>query len=277
MDKYSHSRVYSLSFLFPNKRTGMKFPEIVLTTSRSHSEFVERFLLEREGNIIPNAHKYLRQEPELVWRDEQQGLAFAPERRFGVRGCAYILEEDREVQYHFPLIASRDCALALTLHLLLHALDCRPHEVPGEAANTRQLITLDTRVDNDAPAGYGHAVGGYVYPDMRRWLSRVGSSDDPDPLKSVRKAMIAATAALNPEQVKIFAPMCRARVNEKGRFLLECAGNACDVAIYPDSDHGPDSDEPTRFGCHNLDWAPQQLTLLAGLAALHDLAARELG
>lgn len=276
MDKYSHSRVYGLSFLFPNRRAGRTHPEIVLTTLRTHAEFVAQLLKEREALFAASAKKYMQESLESLWPDEQSDL-FTSERSFGVNESAYLTEEDDEVEYHFPLIPSNDCALAFTLHLLLHALDCLPHNELGEGGNKRQLMTIHTRVDNHATAGYGHMMGGHIYPDMRRWLARLGSAGDTDPLKTVRLAMSSVAQSLDPEHTELFADNCRANVNSEGRFILECAGNACDVAIYPDLDRGPNSDEPSQFACHNLDWARQQLTLLAGLAALHDMAANELG
>lgn len=57
--------------------------------------------------------------------------------------------------------------------------------------------------------------------------------------------------------------------------MLGCFGNACDIDIYPDHTCG-EMDEPyVRFSCHNLDTAAQQMTLLAGLAKLCELARAE--
>jgi hypothetical protein len=45
--------------------------------------------------------------------------------------------------------------------------------------------------------------------------------------------------------------------------------------MYPDNDPYSD-DHPFPFSCHNLDRASQQLTLLAGFAALWNLAEKEI-
>jgi hypothetical protein len=60
-------------------------------------------------------------------------------------------------------------------------------------------------------------------------------------------------------------------VESDGRPIITCPGNACDFAVYPD---GVDLGEsyPKEMHSHNVDTPTQQLSLLYGLACLHDLA-----
>lgn len=276
MDRYAYSRIYGLSFLFPNKKAGRRYPEIVLSTLPEYAEGVKQYFENRLEGIQAGADKYLCREADIVSRDAQRSFSFAAQQFFGVDSCVLIAEDGGAVNFHFPLVPSRVDELVFTLHVLLLAFDACSYEELEAPENIRQLVTMHTRVENDISAGWGHAMSGYVYPEMRRWLARVGSSGVEDPLKDVRTAMVAAARALDPALAKLFADMCRARVDSTGRFLLECAGNACDIAIYPDLDSGPEAEEPSHVGCHNLDSARQQLTLIAGLAALHDMAAKEL-
>jgi len=62
--------------------------------------------------------------------------------------------------------------------------------------------------------------------------------------------------------------------NDKGGLVFDCPpGNAC--GIYP-SNWDMDKGRGYKFNCHNVDNAAQQITLLAGLATLHDYARKEI-
>ncbi len=55
-----------------------------------------------------------------------------------------------------------------------------------------------------------------------------------------------------------------------------CPGDACDVSIYPDQIYGDAlGTKSVRFACHNLDSAAQQITLIAGIAKLCELARND--
>lgn len=55
--------------------------------------------------------------------------------------------------------------------------------------------------------------------------------------------------------------------------MLNCPGNAC--GIHPVI-HWEEGENGYKFSCHNVDTPMQQLTLLAGLATLHDKARQEM-
>ncbi len=63
------------------------------------------------------------------------------------------------------------------------------------------------------------------------------------------------------------------RVHANGKFTADCPGDAC--GIHPSDSHRMEG-EGYEFVCHNVDTAMQQITLLAGLAALHDLARKNI-
>ncbi len=66
----------------------------------------------------------------------------------------------------------------------------------------------------------------------------------------------------------------RAQVDgEKGWLNVQCPGSGC--GLCP-SHHGIERGRGYEFDSHNVDSPIQQLTLLAGLAALHDRARREI-
>ena len=57
-----------------------------------------------------------------------------------------------------------------------------------------------------------------------------------------------------------------------GWLNTSCPGDAC--GLHP-ADFSIERGEGYRFTCHNVDNPMQQITLLAGLAALHDKARKE--
>lgn len=63
-----------------------------------------------------------------------------------------------------------------------------------------------------------------------------------------------------------------AKVERRGWLNVSCPGEAC--GLHPA--HEPRDGRGYEFTSHNVDSPAQQLTLLAGLAALHDRARREL-
>lgn len=164
--------------------------------------------------------------------------------------------------------------VALSLSHAFLFLECEKSE--SSTANRQQLMGLTTRCDRQA-IGWGHIISGDIYPSMRSWLSRLAGSGTSNPLASVSEAMEEVYGFLDPDHAGLWKGMYEARLHASGRFILECPGNACDVSIYPDQDYGPEYEYPTTFSCHNLDGVRQQLTLLAGLAALHVLAEVDLG
>lgn len=270
----SPGRIYGLSFRPPNTEAGIARPEIVLTVSNETAARLEELLESRKHRFVDQTYV---PESEPIWQDSQSTLDPGFSRWFGYGKCAYVEESDAESRYYFPLIPVQEGCIALTLSLAFLFLDLIRDESEEEySSNRQQLMTFSTRCEN-RPEGWGHMIGGYAYPTMRAWLSRTAESGTDDPLASVRDAMRLAYLSLDPEYGERLADVCDARLHASGRFLLECPGNACDVAIYPDNDYGPNHECPTTISCHNLDWARQQLTLLAGLAALHQLAEADLG
>lgn len=66
-----------------------------------------------------------------------------------------------------------------------------------------------------------------------------------------------------------------AYVAYKGGWLnVGCPGNAC--GLNPTSQGVTEKGKGYEFACHNVDTPAQQITLLAGLAALHDKARKEM-
>ncbi len=272
------TRVYGLSFRPPSVENGIQYPELVCTVSKDTAYKLETILTKRSERLMESVKAYLS-DADMLWQDPQFSLGFGFVRHFGYNACGYVQELDTESRYHFPLVPNHTEAVALTLSHMFLFLDLDNESTPETervGSNRQQLMTFTTRCEH-VVMGWGHIISGYAYPALRAWLSNRGIRGDNDPLSSVRDAMKIAYVHLNPEHAELLVGMCDARLHSSGRFLLECPGNACDVAIYPDNDFGPETDGPTQISCHNLDSAMQQLTLLVGLAALHQLAEADLG
>lgn len=60
---------------------------------------------------------------------------------------------------------------------------------------------------------------------------------------------------------------------ENGWLNVSCPGNAC--GLHPADNLGPKHGRGYKFSCHNVDTAFQQITLIAGLAALCDKFRKE--
>ncbi|HVV38969.1 MAG TPA: hypothetical protein VHD31_01455 [Candidatus Paceibacterota bacterium] len=267
---YNTAHVYDLSFVAPTRKPRTK-PQIVFTLDEELlSELNNRLqhLLRRV-----NAARYCGREvqfwyptPDLFGRIE-----------FGFEKCGLMTKHDGDVSLRIELSEEMLFCSTLTINLLAHALI-----VPFEGrklSNRPQLIDLETLCDRDRLQGYGHDIGGYVSGGVNAWLRKQGTQvpDDrysiPVP-EEVITAMRHAWYAVAAEDQKRWASECGGRIANDGRFMLECFGNACDVAIYPDNAVA-DEKGSVPFSCHNLDRPDQQITLIAGLAKLCELVRKE--
>lgn len=262
---------YDLSFVAPRRRPRTK-PQIRLTIAAAQlNELRNRlFLLAESGASHAEAYcdrpvAFALPVPDLFGHTE-----------FGYGKCGIVDYEDLDAHLSVELDAEtlRECAL--TLNLLFIALSA-PMETERAASNRRQQIDITTRCDHTALV-YGHAISGYASPAVLAWIRHRAAETKPDvwgripaPPAIVRAMQMAWSAVVSPESRR-WAKECVASLTPDGRFILECLGNACDVAIYPDDFRYGDEGEAAGFSCHNLDQARQQITLLAGLAKLCELA-----
>lgn len=244
-------RIYGLSFHARSTASGKRIPEILFTVSFA-----------RIAN--PDLRERLRQ------LGEEESL---------FTKCGRYHEENETGNYRFALSARYREASAEVIGVLVRMLQAPLFEKyqREESADSLQLFSVLM-----APKW----LSGYVFPTWRHWLTRTGQAADAKREKSrysgalpaeVTTAMRQTWQAIAVREWKRYRTECSARIRDDGRFMLGCFGNACDIAIYPDNDDGAETDEAySEYSCHNLDCSTQQLTLLAGLAALHDVADKEL-
>lgn len=134
----------------------------------------------------------------------------------------------------------------------------------GETSATRpQLFTVDTNTAQEAH-------GGSLCGEFSDYLSRQIADHFVNGNSDIIRQEI--TEAMKIAYKQLFwstdgSGYYDARLTEKGRFSVSCPGDAC--GLYS-AEHSHDGSTGHRFGCHNVDNPGQQLTLLAGLAALSD-------
>ena len=133
------------------------------------------------------------------------------------------------------------------------------------SAKIPQLLTVQTITERGMHGGSLH--GMYSMP-LIKWLSTIRGNID--------EMVVAMTEAYGHMwDINHVDHDFRASVDyDNGWLNVDCPGNAC--GLNPSRSRS-DAGRGYEFSCHNTDSPMQQLTLLAGLAALHDKAIKEIG
>lgn len=155
-------------------------------------------------------------------------------------------------------------AISASFTILTHFINWIPKERDTKSKQI-QLITANLAVmDGQYP------LSGECSKEFAQWLrSKKEYEEFPDATKATRvswKRFFNQVDKLDRHRLLAIAL-------SDGRFLISCPGDACEIAsdsIYIRKDMGHE------FNCHNMDSSMQQLTLLAGLAALEMQARKEL-
>lgn len=253
---------YDLSFV---SEQGMI--HIVFTIPKElRDKFVERVSL-LTTRYEDYAHSYCESEVSFA--------LFLPtlfETKFGYEECGSVVEDDMNIHTYValgPYPRAKHCAL--TIHVITSALlETEVQPIPDRP----QQACIQT-VCNDGDMN-GHAMGGDISPQLLQWIQKHIPEEEAHARVpgEVVTAMQTAWQCITQKEIA-FPDEFWGMLHSKGRFALGCPGDACDIAIYPDQMYSAALDMPSPFGCHNLDTAQQQLTLLAGLAKLCELARKE--
>lgn len=269
---YNTSQLYEFSFVSPRRRPRTK-PRIVITIKTEHLEELDRRLRILADNWLSHANDYCS--PDVTFMYPTSDLFGHTE--FGYGKCGFVTTNNDETRIEIELSGGVQLyCCTLSIKLLLMALAV-PMDI--RQSNQTQQVDVEMRCDRFDPNGYNHAVGGYASSRMIVWLQSQGRRSEnghnvPLPGEVVRAMRQAWIAVCSAEQKK-WAQECGGYITPDGRFILGCFGNACDIAIYPDHTCGEMTGLSVRFSCHNLDSADQQITLLAGLAKLCELARQD--
>lgn len=123
-----------------------------------------------------------------------------------------------------------------------------------------QLLIVDTITKNGM---HGGSLGGDISIPMYDYLRSLGERVR---FPKAIQAMITAHSKMVGGN-EFYSSNFNAYA-EKGHFIINCPGDAC--GLHP-SDWYKHEGNGYEFSCHNVDSAIQQITLLAGLATLHDM------
>lgn len=139
---------------------------------------------------------------------------------------------------------------------------------PGSrtSADFPQLLTLETKTDHDQ---HGGSLWGVISLKLHNYIKSLDVSS----LNNI------STSAMVASYEKMFyeAPFLKRYFSTEklvnGGLALNCHGDRS--GIFPDTGWH-NANEGYEFECHNIDSPMQQITLIAGLAALHDSARKEI-
>lgn len=271
---------YDLAFVGPSRRTRTA-PEIVfIINKRQLPETIERLHLlnYRYRDYINNylgidGAPFTLPIPDLFGHQE-----------FGFAKCGYCTVEDEKVWFRLQLRPYPWTHYnTLTIFLLTKTLGTTFTQ--EASSNQEQDVSIMTLAELGRSAGYGHATGGWVAARVVEWLRSYAKANQ-QPM-----GIISEAAPMHPDVIRARQAAAGAMISERkygyraskrqiygwirtsGAFSMNCYGDACDLGIYPDQIHENDTlHESVELGCHNLDNAEQQLTLLAGLATICQLA-----
>lgn len=154
-------------------------------------------------------------------------------------------------------------AFSATLRMIFRVLSVNEF-VPQ--THRQQLIAID---DLMAESGmHGASMSGFVSPIMTDW-TRSNEERDLSQVRSLMHGVHNAIWAGSGAQDREF----NAIINQ-GTIVLSVPGDRCD--LYCDGFHLPKEGQGYELESHNVDSPFQQMELLMGLAAIHDLARVDL-
>lgn len=136
------------------------------------------------------------------------------------------------------------------------------------SASILQLLVVRTMTQRDA---HGGSLSGMFSIPLCKWLGNIFQAKDTS-IPEMISAMQVTYGYMSGELKEYEKHDFRAYAHDwKGWLNVSCPGNAC--GLHPL--RGTEVDRGYNFSCHNVDSPIQQITLLAGLAALNDRTRRE--
>ncbi len=272
--------IYDLSFVSPESSKEIN-PHIVFSMSKRHLEVFQtklRFIITRvnENKI---AEEYLGVHSEFTPLDKDIFGNYT----FGYGRCGYMnVDDEGEAHFYFELRDGvRTHYTSMTIWVLLKVLNYMLVAEEIEPSNRWQFIQIDTACRHEM---HGHSMSGWVSTDLGVWLKKQGKKVPEHEismfanisLPDVEEVMFQTWNTITRNEFKEKGNEFQAVITPDGRFALICPGNACDVSIYHDQLYGDEiGTQSVQFSCHNLDGAVQQITLLAGIAKLCELARND--
>ena len=128
-----------------------------------------------------------------------------------------------------------------------------------------QLLTIET-ITQRGPQGC--SLSGEISIPLRDWLLAWGENEIPEMIQAMSAAYSQMMGSKFCDEYSF-----RARAQNDGVFCTDCPGSSCGLSPLGIPRR---KGEGFEYNSHNTDNAAQQLTLLAGLAALCDRARNEI-
>ena len=263
---------FDLSFVVPS---GTQISsEIVFSINQKHLPEVTSRLEKMTKRFTEYATAYLGDQTDGFTMFQSDLFT----NNFGYNECDYLTTQDNVVHLRIRLHSDLDkYNCSLTIFMLLRALGYPIEDIVQ--SNQHQVIEIMTTAAHE-PLGYGHATGGTLSSSVIEWLrsyaldmSKLNRGDMAPLPPEVLLAMQTAWKAVTKKEQHQYAERSHLHgwVRDTGAFSMVCFGDACYLSVYPDEvSHG--LGEVVQLSCHNLDLSEQQLTLLAGLAKICELA-----
>ncbi len=186
-------------------------------------------------------------------------------RRYGLedRQCLHCNGSGKEYFYNWKLAHAVSASLSIFFRISHYPEKETSKET---SASFPQLMIVDTIIDTGM---HGGSLGGEFSIPLTQWLASLYQGRD-TPIPEMTQAIKTAYGHIFGDLKHCNDYYFRAYVgSENGGLVADCPGDAC--GIHP-SDWGRIKGMGYEFSCHNVDNAAQQITLLAGLATLHDKA-----
>lgn len=179
--------------------------------------------------------------------------------------CLYCGGEGKKTYFDWKPVFAISASFTLFFQLAVFKMKKQ------EAVSSRfpQLILVDTITQQGS---HGGSLDGTYSIQLAKWLSSFESNTE---ISEMTEAMVRAWEKMFRKVDEYDRHDFYAKVaNENGWLNVSCSGDRC--GLHPADSWGPERGRGYKFSCHNVDSPMQQLTLLAGLAALCDRAKKEI-
>jgi len=159
-------------------------------------------------------------------------------------------------------------AISASLVVFFNLILLRNEKGKESNSDFPQLILIETMLERKM---HGGSLGGDYSLSLVNFLRSFAPNTE---IVEMKNAMILAHRKMFGKKDKYGIYEMEAKVAyENGWLNTSCPGNAC--GLHPADNMGPKKGEGYKFSCHNVDTAAQQITLIAGLAALCDKYRKE--
>ena len=179
--------------------------------------------------------------------------------------CLFCMGKGKETFFDWKPVF----AISASFTLFSELASFKMEKTEATSAQFPQLILVNTITQQNS---HGGSLGGIYSIPLTRWLSSLEPHVE---ITEMTAAMVRAWEKMFRKVDEYDRHSFYANVTNKNGWLnVSCSGDRC--GLHPADSWGPRPSEGYKFACHNVDTPMQQLTLLAGLAALCDRARKEL-